>query len=154
MGLDMYLRGDKFKRTEYKRLPDGELERTEDGGIIPINVRMVDGFERESERLKLGYWRKHAPLHKLIVDMFADGVDVCQVIHLSSEDCRLIAHKLRHKEFPDDVGGFFFGNDDWWQECCDAANDDADLLERAADWNDLDSQNDKYWHSVEYQASW
>ena len=27
MGLDMYLRGDKFKRTEYKRLPDGALER-------------------------------------------------------------------------------------------------------------------------------
>tara|TARA_B000000557_G_scaffold172030_1_gene139928 strand:- start:7557 stop:8021 length:465 start_codon:yes stop_codon:yes gene_type:complete len=154
MGLDMYLRGDKFKHTEYKRLPDGELERTEDGGIIPINVRMVDGFECEAERLKLGYWRKHAPLHKLIVDTFADGVDECQVIHLSSEDCRLIAHKLRHKDFPKDVGGFFFGDEDWWQECCDAANEDADLFERVADWNDLDSQIDGYWHSVEYQASW
>ena len=154
MGLDMYLRGDKFKRTEYKRLPDGELERTEDGGIIPINVRTVDGFECEAERLKLGYWRKHAPLHKLIVDTFADGVDECQVIHLSSEDCRLIAHKLRHKDFPKDVGGFFFGDEDWWQECCDAANEDADLFERVADWNDLDSQIDGYWHSVEYQASW
>ena len=154
MGLDMYLRGDKFKRTEYKRLPDGEYERTEDGDFIPINVRMIDGFECEAERLKLGYWRKHAPLHKLIVDMFADGVDECQVIHLSSEDCRLIAHKLRHKEFPDDVGGFFFGDEDWWQECCDAANEDADLFERVADWNDLDSQIDGYWHSVEYQASW
>ena len=154
MGLDMYLRGDKFKRTQYKRLPDGELERTEDGGIIPINVRMVDGFECEAERLKLGYWRKHAPLHKLIVDTFADGVDECQVIHLSSEDCRLIAHKLRHKDFPKDVGGFFFGDEDWWQECCDAANEDADLFERVADWNDLDSQIDGYWHSVEYQASW
>lgn len=154
MGLDMYLRGDKFKRTEYKRLPDGELERTEDGGIIPINVRMIDGFECEAERLKLGYWRKHAPLHKLIVDTFADGVDECQVIHLSSEDCRLIAHKLRHKDFPKDVGGFFFGDEDWWQECCDAADEDADLFERVADWNDLDSQIDGYWHSVEYQASW
>jgi len=154
MGLDMYLRGDKFKHTEYKRLPDGELERTEDGGIIPINVRTVDGFECEAERLKLGYWRKHAPLHKLIVDTFADGVDECQVIHLSSEDCRLIAHKLRHKDFPKDVGGFFFGDEDWWQECCDAANEDADLFERVADWNDLDSQIDGYWHSVEYQASW
>jgi len=154
MGLDMYLRGDKFKHTEYKRLPDGELERTEDGGIIPINVRMIDGFECEAERLKLGYWRKHAPLHKLIVDTFADGVDECQVIHLSSEDCRLIAHKLRHKDFPKDVGGFFFGDEDWWQECCDAANEDADLFERVADWNDLDSQIDGYWHSVEYQASW
>tara|TARA_R100000426_G_scaffold50227_3_gene36882 strand:- start:1394 stop:1858 length:465 start_codon:yes stop_codon:yes gene_type:complete len=154
MGLDMYLRGDKFKRTEFKRLPDGELERNEDGSIIPINVRMIDGFECESERLKLGYWRKHAPLHKLIVDTFADGVDECQVIHLSSEDCRLIAHKLRRRDFPEDVSGFFFGDDDWWKECCDAADDDADLFERVADWNDLDSQGDVYWHSVEYQASW
>ena len=154
MGLDMYLRGDKFKRTEFKRLPDGELERTEDGRIIPINVRMIDGFECEAERLKLGYWRKHAPLHKLIVDTFADGVDECQVIHLSSEDCRLIAHKLRHKDFPKDVGGFFFGDEDWWQKCCDAADKDADLFERAAEWSESDSQNDAYWHSVEYQASW
>ena len=115
---------------------------------------MIDGFECEAERLKLGYWRKHAPLHKLIVDTFADGVDECQVIHLSSEDCRLIAHKLRHKDFPEDVGGFFFGDEDWWQECCDAADKDADLFERVADWNDLDSQIDGYWHSVEYQASW
>ena len=156
MGLDMYLRGDKFKHTEYKRLPDGELERTEDGGIIPINVRMVDGFECEAERLKLGYWRKHAPLHKLIVDTFADGVDECQVIHLSSEDCRLIAHKLRRRELPEfkDCDGFFFGKGDWWRECVAEADADAEVFERAADWNDLDSQIDGYWHSVEYQASW
>ena len=154
MGLDMYLRGDKFKRTEFKRLPDGELERTEDGGIIPINVRMVDGFECESERLKLGYWRKHAPLHKLIVDTFAEGVDECQVILLSSDDCRLIAHKLRRRDFPENVGGCCFGDEEWWKECCDAADDDADLFERVADWNDLDRQGDAYWHSVEYQASW
>ena len=156
MGLDMYLRGEKFKRTEYKRLPDGELERTEDGDIIPINVRMVDGFEFEAERLKLGYWRKHAPLHKLIVDTFADGVDNGKAIHLSSDDCRLIAHKLRRREFPKfhECDGLFFGEGDWWRECVAEADADADLFERAADWNDLDSQGDAYWHSVEYQASW
>ena len=75
MGLDMYLRGDKYKRTEFKRDESGELERTTDGDIIPVNVTMVDGFERKSEILSLGYWRKHAPLHHMIVNTFADGVD-------------------------------------------------------------------------------
>jgi len=154
MGLDMYLRGDKFKRTEYKRDESGELKRTEDGGITPINVPMVDGFERTSETLRLGYWRKHAPLHKLIVDTFADGVDECQVIHLSSEDCRKIAQMLRDRDFPEDVGGFFFGDQRWWQKCCDAADEDAQVFERAAEWNDSDRHGDAYWHSVEYQASW
>ena len=155
MGLDMYLRGDKFKSTEFKRDKSGELERTEDGDIIPINVPMVDGFERTSETLRLGYWRKHAPLHQLIVDTFADGVDECQVIHLSSDDCRKIARMLRDRDFPEDVGGCFFGNEEWWQECCDAADEDAEIFERAADWNDLDKDADTYyWHSVEYQASW
>ena len=156
MGLDMYLRGDKYKRTEFKRDESGELERTKDGDIIPVNVPMVDGFERKSEILSLGYWRKHAPLHKLIVDTFADGVDECQVIHLSSEDCRLIAHKLRQRDLPEfkDCDGFFFGKGDWWRECVAEADADAEVFERAADWNDLDSQGDGYWHSVEYQASW
>lgn len=156
MGLDMYLRGDKFKRTELKRDESGELERTKDGDIIPVNVPMVDGFERTSETLRLGYWRKHAPLHKLIVDTFADGVDECQVIHLSSEDCRKIAQMLRDRDFPDDsvCGGFFFGEGDWWEECCAEADDDADLFERAAEWSESDRQTDGYWHSVEYQASW
>jgi hypothetical protein len=156
MGLDMYLRGDKFKRTELKRDESGELERTEDGDITPINVPMVDGFERTSETLRMGYWRKHAPLHKLIVDTFADGVDECQVIDLSADDCRKIAQMLRDREFPNfhECDGFFFGKGDWWLECVDSADEDAEVFERAAEWSESDSQNDAYWHSVEYQASW
>lgn len=154
MGLDMYLRGDKYKRTEFKRDESGELERTKDGDIIPVNVPMVDGFERKSEILSLGYWRKHAPLHQMIVDNFADGVDECQVIHLSAGDCRKIAQMLRDRDFPKDVGGFFFGSEDWWQKCCDAADEDAEVFERAAEWSDMDKDGYAYWHSVEYQASW
>ena len=156
MGLDMYLRGDKFKRTELKRDESGELERTEDGDVIPVDMPMVDGFKRTSETLRLGYWRKHAPLHKLIVDTFADGVDECQVIDLSADDCRKIAQILRDRDFPafDECDGFFFGKDDWWLECVDSADEDAEVFERAAEWSESDSQNDAYWHSVEYQASW
>ena len=154
MGLDMYLRGDKFKRTEFKRDESGELERTTDGDIIPVNVPMVDGFERKSEILSLGYWRKHAPLHQMIVNNFADGVDECQVIPLTAGDCRKIAQMLRDRDFPSfhECDGFFFGKGDWWRECCDDADDDADLFERAADWAEV--CNESHWHSVEYQASW
>ena len=37
MGLDMYLTGDKFKRTEYAKNSKGELLRDEDDGIISVN---------------------------------------------------------------------------------------------------------------------
>lgn len=145
MGLDMYLRGEKFKRTEFS-----------DGGDTPITVQMVDGFERKSEILRLGYWRKHAPLHKLIVDTFADGVDECQVIHLSADDCRKIAQMLRQRELPafHECDGFFFGKGDLWREYVAEADKDADLFERVAEWSDMDKDGGAYWHDVEYQASW
>jgi len=106
--------------------------------------------------LSLGYWRKHAPLHKLIVDTFADGVDECQVIHLTADDCRKIAQMLRDRDFPNfhECDGFFFGKGDWWNECCAEADEDAEVFERAAEWSESDRHGESHWHSVEYQASW
>jgi hypothetical protein len=40
-----------------------------------------------SQRLEVGYWRKHAPLHNFIVRAFADGEDNCRPIDLSVESC-------------------------------------------------------------------
>ena len=156
MGLDMYLRGEKYKRTETKRDENGEFVRDDDGYPIPVEKPMVDGFERTTEILRLGYWRKHAPLHKLIVDTFANGVDECQVIHLTADDCRKIAQMLRDRDFPDDsvCDGFFFGDSNWWEECCAEADEDAEVFERAAEWSDMDKDGYAYWHDVEYQASW
>ena len=95
MGLDMYLTGDKFKCTQYAKDENGEFLRDDDGGIIPINEDTVDGFRRSSQKLDLGYWRKHAPLHQLFVNAFANGEDNCRPIELSAEDLRWVANVLK-----------------------------------------------------------
>tara|TARA_R100000329_G_scaffold149694_1_gene140860 strand:- start:129 stop:611 length:483 start_codon:yes stop_codon:yes gene_type:complete len=160
MGLDMYLTGDKFQRTQYARNDNGDILRDEDGGIIPINEVFVDGFKRSSEKLELGYWRKHAPLHNFIVRAFADGEDNCRPIDLSAEDLRWIAKVLRGEdseyELPDNANchGFFFGDEEWWDELRERADEDAEIFEKAASWLDDDQKNEMFWHSVEYQASW
>ena len=161
MGLDMYLTGDKFKRTEYAKDSNGELLRNEDGSIISVNEVFVDGYKCRSEKLEVGYWRKHAPLHNFIVKEFADGEDNCRPIDLTSENLRWIAKVLRgENEFyglPSNenvVRGCFFGDEEWWDELRERADEDAEIFDKAADWLDSDQQDDKYWHSVEYQASW
>mgnify|MGYP003131283737 CR=1 FL=1 len=161
MGLDMYLTGDKFKRTEYAKDSNGEILRDEDGGIIPVNEDTVDGYRRSSQKLEVGYWRKHAPLHNFIVRAFADGEDNCRPIQLNVEQLRWIAKVLRGEdseyELPsneDVIRGAFFGDEEWWDELRRRRFEDAETFDKAADWVDSDQQDDKYWHSVEYQASW
>ena len=158
MGLDMYLIGDKFKRTQYAKDENGEFLRGEDGDIIPINEDTVDGFRRSSQKLDLGYWRKHAPLHQLFVDAFADGEDNCRPIELSAEDLRWVANVLKGNaatSLPSNkkvIRGCFFGSEEYWNELREDAYEDAEVFEKAAEW--LESDGDEYWHSVQYQASW
>ena len=146
MGLDMYLTGDKFHA--------GGVFNKETREYEPVEPTYVDGFKLSSERLELGYWRKNAPLHTLIVNRFANGKDDCQPIDLDEEQLREIASLLRSKALPTDEqsGGFFFGDEEWWAECRKNADEDAKVFEAAADW--LDSDDAKFWNSVEYQASW
>jgi len=145
MGLDMYLTGDKYKRSE----TDAEYNQ--------INVEYVDGFPRKSQRLDLGYWRKYAPLHQYIVNTYADGEDNCRVIDLSIDDLYNIADACRNNRLPanKDCGGFFFGDDEWWDELRKEGEIDAKTFEDAAKWLKSEEDDDnKYWHSVEYCASW
>ena len=132
MGLDMYLRGDKFVSSFDNERPK------------------IDGFEVESYRLDLGYWRKFAPLHHFIVERFADGKDDCRPIDLSSDDLIVIADALEADGLPtnDDCHGFFFGNSDHWDEMR-KDDENAEVFRKAAAW--LKSNT---WNSVEYQASW
>jgi len=146
MGLDMYLTGDKFHA--------GGVINKETGEYESVEPTYVDGFKLSSERLELGYWRKNAPLHVLMVNRFANGKDDCQPIDLGEKQLRLIAELLRSKTMPTDeqCGGFFFGSEEWWAECRQNADEDAKVFEAAADW--LKSDDAKFWNSVEYQASW
>ena len=134
MGLDMYLFGDDY-------IP------TFDGSKRPER----DGFPVSSYRLDMGYWRKHAPLHRHIVDTYAKGEDNCREIPLSEEELLAIADVLRRKALPkdEDCNGFFFGNPDMWSDDRKAGDEYAATFERAAAWL---SRGD--WRSVYYQASW
>ena len=147
MGLDMYLTGDRFHSTCFLNRLTGEYEHVE--------PTYADGFRVTREKLALGYWRKNAPLHMLMVNRFANGKDDCQPIDLDVAQLRLIATILRSKGLPTDeqCGGFFFGDEEWWAECRKNADEDAKVFEAAADWLAINS-NSRFWNSVEYQASW
>jgi len=145
MGLDMYLRGDKFISNW------DTSQRDEDGMPLEVKRPNIDGFEVTSYVLDLGYWRKFAPLHHFIVKVFADGVDECQEIHLSADDLRRIAAALRDDNLPDneDCGGFFFGNPEFWDADRAEGEKHAETFDKAAKWVESNS-----WNSVTYQASW
>lgn len=113
MGLDMYLKGEKFFWND---------DRKEDG----ITVRTL--------RVELGYWRKHPNLHGYIVKQFADGVDECQEIELSSENIRNIIAAIEEKRLPH-TEGFFFG-----QSGGDEANRDIEIFEHALEWLEYNKQ--------------
>ena len=145
MGLDMYLRGDKF-------ISNWDTSQIDEHGMaLEIKRPVIDGFEVTSYNLDLGYWRKFAPLHHFIVKVFADGVDECQEIHLSADDLRRIAAALRDDNLPDneDCGGFFFGNPEFWDADRAEGEKHAETFDKAAKWVESNS-----WNSVTYQASW
>ena len=145
MGLDMYLRGDKFisKWDHSQQAPEG--------GSLEVKRPVVDGFDVETYVLDMGYWRKFAPLHVYIVNEFADGVDECQRIDLEADQLRKIANALRDDELPnnDDCHGFFFGGPEMWDEDRSEGKEHAKAFDAAADWVESTS-----WGSVTYQASW
>jgi len=134
MGLDMYLKGEKFLPTDW----------SDDSN----NLR-EDGFRVESINLELGYWRKHPDLHGYIVQEFADGVDECQPIHLGEEDLEKIIKAVKGADLPE-TSGFFFGSSG------DAGDQNTiEQLEKAIAWLNLEETVHKEsWKSVIYQASW
>ena len=145
MGLDMYLRGDKF-------ISNWDLsQRDENGRALEVKRPIIDGFDVETYVFDLGTWRKFAPLHVYIVNEFADGVDKCQRIDLEADQLRKIANALRDNELPknDDCHGFFFGGDEIWDEYRAESEDHAKSFDKAAEWVESTS-----WGSVTYQASW
>ena len=145
MGLDMYLRGDKF-------ISNWDTSQIDEHGMaLEVKRPVIDGFEVTSYVLDLGYWRKFAPLHHFIIRVFADGEDNCQEIHLSADDLRRIAAALRDDNLPDndDCGGFFFGNPEFWDADRAEGEKHAETFDNAAKWVESNS-----WNSATYQASW
>ena len=133
MGLDMYLTGDKYTPSF------GDSKR-----------EVIDGYEVESQRLKLGYWRKHWALHNYIEENYgeSDGGR----FHLESEDLRDIGKAVAEGKLvdPDDLDDMPSYRSVYahWREP-EQVRETVNTLRKAADW--LDGGE---WNSVEYVGSW
>lgn len=131
MGLDMYLTGSKYLRQDFNN---------------PDATPREDGFRLKEKRLELGYWRKHPNLHGYIVQTFADGVDECQTIELTSDQMKTIIEAVKNKTLPH-TEGFFFGESDGSED-----EETIQIFEAAIKW--LKEEADGEWRSVFYRASW
>jgi len=130
MGLDMYLTGDKYVPEHQDNLPRAK----------------VDSYPVESQRLKMGYWRKHWALHNYINDNYCEDGSV--KIELESDDLRKIADAVEQGDLLD--AGYREEIDAWHKEPEKVA-ETLKILRDAADWLD---KEDNTWKSVEYYGSW
>ena len=126
MGLDMSLCGEEYEYGNYNQ-----------------------PYPRKSGTLyTLGYWRKHPNLHGYIVENFADGVDECQRIPLSTEDIEQIIAAVSCENLPV-TEGFFFGKSESAGE-----QDTLAQLKLALKWIHEGTAMKDVYRSVYYQASW
>jgi len=130
MGLDMYLTGDKFVPEHQDKLPRAK----------------VDSYPVESQRLKMGYWRKHWALHNYINDNYCEDGSV--KIELESDDLRKIADAVEQGDLLD---AGYREEIDAWHKDPDKVAETLKILRDAADWLD---KEDNTWKSVEYYGSW
>ena len=130
MGLDMYLTGDKFVPEHQDNLPRAK----------------VDSYPVESQRLKIGYWRKHWALHNYIMDM-THPIDDAK-IELDADELRTIADAVEQGKLPD---ANYSDEVDAHHKEPDQVAKTAKILRDAADWLD---KEDNTWKTVEYYGSW
>ncbi len=148
MGLDMYLDGEAFYAYDHPN-------------------RKAQPFEIAQTIYQLGYWRKHPNLHGFIVETFADGVDECQKIELSTDDLRTIIKAVDEETLPP-TEGFFFGasatDPEKYVETYGCTMEEAkaqkqhekqrdlQILCSAIAW--LEAEEECVWKAVTYRASW
>lgn len=147
MGLDMYLKGERYRskyatnpetgRYEEAPKPTGEEFAGEFIGLTPREV-IYD----------LGQWRKQPDLHGYIVKTFADGKDNCQRIELDVKDLNQIIVAVSSKNLPH-TEGFFFGSQD---ESDEMRFFTATAFQNAVKF--LEAEDQQYWNTVSYEASW
>jgi hypothetical protein len=148
MGLDMYLQGEAFYTYDHPN-------------------RKAQPFEIAETIYQLGYWRKHPNLHGFIVETFADGVDDCQKIELSTDHLHSIIKAVEEETLPH-TDGFFFGasatDPDKYADRYGCTIDEAKaekerekqrdllILRSAIAW--LEAEEAGVWKAVTYHASW
>jgi hypothetical protein len=133
MGLDMYLTGDKYAPS----FGDNKRE-------------FVDGYEVESQRLSLAYWRKHWALHNYIDDNYEANSE--GRFYLESDDLRAIGKAVAEGKLvdPDDLEDMpSYRSVYAYHREPEQVRETVNALRKAADWLDGGA-----WNSVEYSGSW
>ncbi len=128
MGLDMYLKGEKFIPTH-----DGKHRR-------PI----VDGYEVISTTLNLGQWRKHWALHECIEE---DYVKSDGLVLMDPEFLLEIADAVEDGNLPE--ANYSPETDAFHKEPEEIAKT-VKIFRNAYDWV---NREDGFWRSVYYEAS-
>ena len=131
MGLDMYLTGDKFVPEHQDNLPRAK----------------VDSYPVESQRLKMGYWRKHWALHNYIEANY-NGFAELGKVELGPISLREIADAVEQGKIPD---ADYRDEIDAYHKEPDQVAATVKTLRDAADWLE---KEDNTWKSVEYYGSW
>ena len=110
---------------------------------------LVDGYEVESQRLSLGYWRKHWALHNYIEAHYhSEG----RRIYLESDDLRDIGKAVADGKLvdPDDLDYMpSYAEVYAYHREPEQVRKTVSTLREAANWLD-----GGHWRSVEYVGSW
>lgn len=158
MGLDMYLRAEKYvsglfgdEKEDFATLlgmfPDEAVQEA---------AKSVD-FPSARVQFTVGYWRKVNQIHSWFVRECQDGVDECQVTYVSREKlkelrevCLRVLASGKDTRVAEELlapqGGFFFGSVEYNQWYWEGLESTIEQLDRAlalpSGW------------SLYYQSSW
>jgi hypothetical protein len=121
MGLDMYLKAEKFVSSYGWEPP--EERATFDHLDEAVGISPVEGTPHLSVSVAVAYWRKANQIHNWFVQNVQDGVDNCQRFYVDREQLQELrdlsrqameaydaGDKQRCAELLPPAAGFFFGS--------------------------------------------
>lgn len=145
MGLDMYLRAERFMWYNEDEL------KANVGKSFP---ELPEGSSIKSVEAEIGYWRKANQVHDWFVKNVQDGVDECQKAFVSREDIqklkdicqKVLDNPEQASSLLPTASGFFFGNTEYNEWYMQDIQETIDICNRALalpeNWD------------LHYQSSW
>lgn len=148
MGLDMYLKAERFLWGGGYEHPDNEVSDKVSAAMGGTPGRVCE------VKCDIGYWRKANHIHAWFVKNCQGGVDECQETEVNKDQlallldtCReVLADRSKAQELLPTQGGFFFGGTDYDQYYFDDVGNTIAILEKALTMG-------PEW-SITYQSSW
>jgi hypothetical protein len=160
MGLDMYLRTNKYiSRFDYETT-NGEMYKKEnaDFNIVATLFGMEDkvdktGFAGLDISFPMGYWRKSNQIHNWFVQNIQDGEDNCASYYVPLEKLEelkevcieVLAVPEKAEELLPNSSGFFFGSQEYDEYYFGDIQETIETIDRCIASGETDFQ---------YQSSW